>query len=75
MSQLRESDLALLMARLEHLEVQSTFQDDLLDALNKTVYRQQQEIDRLRLLIDRLQTQLETIEKPAATTQEIPPHY
>ncbi len=70
-----EQDLGLLVPRLEHLEIQSSYQDDLLDVLNKTVYRQQQEIDRLRLKLEHLQTQLESIEKPAANSHEIPPHY
>ena len=36
-------------ARLTELEVKLGFAEDLLDALNRTVYRQQQQIDKVTL--------------------------
>ena len=59
------------------LEVKLSFAEDLLDALNKTVYRQQQQIDRLNLEIRRLREQLQS-SAPAehrSLRDEIPPHY
>ena len=66
-----------LNERLTDLEVKLTFAEDMLDALNATVYRQQQQIERL------LQEMRELREQMAASTpgearslrDEIPPHY
>lgn len=64
--------------RLTELEVKLAFQDDLLDALNLTVSRQQQQIDllqqQLRVLYRQLQSQ-QTGTAGVGTAQEIPPHY
>lgn len=65
--------------RIIELEIKAAYQEDLLQALNQIVSRQQQQIDRLegtcRLLNERIQslsTQQTGIAEPA---QEIPPHY
>lgn len=64
--------------RLTELEVKLAFQDDLLDALNLTVSRQQQQIDllqqQLRLLYQQMRSQTPDAD-PAAPQHEIPPHY
>lgn len=51
--------------------------EDLLDALNRTVYRQQQQIDQLQQDIRALRQQLqETAPAEAGSPgDEIPPHY
>jgi SlyX protein len=43
-----------LEERLIDLESRLTFQEDLIDTLNTTVFRQQQQIDELELLCTRL---------------------
>lgn len=63
--------------RLERIETKITFTEDLLDELNRTVYRQQQQIERLqtqvRHLYERLQDTANT--RAGDPRDEIPPHY
>lgn len=65
-------------SRLTELEVKVAFQDDLLDALNLTVTRQQQQIDLLQQELRLLYQHVRTLgagdgDQPAQF--EIPPHY
>lgn len=63
--------------RLTELEVKATFAEDMLDALNATVYRQQQQIERLQREVRELREQMMTA-APAESRSlrdEIPPHY
>lgn len=64
-------------ARLTDLEVKVAFQDDLLDALNLTVTRQQQQIDLLQEQIRVLYQQLRSNQpgNDPSAGHEIPPHY
>jgi SlyX protein len=64
-------------ARITELEVKLSFADELLDALNRTVYRQQQEIDQLRqeLRAMRQQVQASLPAEPRNLQDDIPPHY
>jgi SlyX protein len=63
--------------RLTELEVKLAFAEDLLEALNATVYRQQQQIDRLELELRELRKQLMAAAPQEAHSlrDEIPPHY
>ncbi len=67
--------------RLMDMELKLVAQDDLLDELNKTVYRQQQKIDQLEALCTALAKRLkETSDLMAANAamapiNERPPHY
>lgn len=64
--------------RVEELETKITFQDDLIEQLNQSIITQQQDIRRLTLLIERLNSQIEDIRQPdiADASQETPPpHY
>ena len=62
--------------RLEALEVKAAFTEDLLDQLNLTIYRQQQQIDLLLRAVTELRQQ-----RPEGGTgarslrDELPPHY
>lgn len=64
--------------RLTELEIKASLTEDLVDELNRTVYRQQQQIDllqaQLRLLYKQMQTTAEPAE-PRNLRDEIPPHY
>ena len=63
--------------RLVEIEIKLTRQEDLLDALNQTVFRQQEKIDELEALCAALALRLRDVQQrgdePDAV--EIPPHY
>lgn len=63
--------------RLDDLEIKASFTDDLLDAINRTLYRQQQEIDQLRRDLQQLREQ--SLDGGANAVRslrgELPPHY
>ncbi|MGH8784916.1 MAG: SlyX family protein [Cupriavidus necator] len=64
--------------RINELEIKLAFQEDLLDTLNSTVARQQQQIDLLQEQFRALYQQVRSAANTAAETdpqQEIPPHY
>ncbi len=64
-------------SRLNELEAKMSFAEDLLDALNRTVFRQQQQIVRLQQDVRTLHQQLQNAEPagPASQPDEMPPHY
>jgi SlyX protein len=63
--------------RLTELEVKSAFAEDMLDSLNATLYRQQQQIDRLLREVWELREQLAASapSESRSLRDEIPPHY
>jgi SlyX protein len=66
--------------RLNELEVKIAFQDDLLDSLNSTIARQQQQIDllqqQLRLVYQQFKAaQPDSGNDGGSLRDEIPPHY
>lgn len=63
--------------RLTRLEIKASYAEDLLDALNQTVFRQQQQIDALRHVVAQLRQQLPTdASTPVpSSSDELPPHY
>lgn len=63
--------------RLVRIETKISFSEDLLDELNRTVYRQQQQIDRMQQQIRHLHERLETLRASGARDprDDIPPHY
>ena len=64
-------------ARLTDLEVKLSFTEDLVDDLNRTIFRQQQQIDLLITEIRSLRDQMNNIqpEERRSLRDEIPPHY
>ncbi|MEO8006582.1 MAG: SlyX family protein [Betaproteobacteria bacterium] len=63
--------------RLAELEAKISFSEDLLESLNRTVYEQQQQIDRLQLELRALREQV-TDSLPAearGARDDVPPHY
>jgi SlyX protein len=64
--------------RIIELEIKAAYQEDLLQALNNIVGRQQQQIDRLeatcRLLNERIKS-LSVEGGSGETIDEVPPHY
>jgi SlyX protein len=65
--------------RLMALEVKASFTEDLLDELNRTVARQQQQIEALARELVRLRGQVQEMGERdgsgGGTVQEVPPHY
>ena len=63
--------------RIEALEIKASFTEDLLDQLNLTIYRQQQQIDQLAREVAQLRQQVP--DGGGATVRslrdELPPHY
>lgn len=71
-------DIIMNEARLEKIESKIIFLEDNLEGLSKTVYAQQQQIDRLQALIDSLVNHVRELADavPALPpTNERPPHY
>ena len=64
-------------SRLNELEAKLSLAEDLLDALNRTVYRQQQQIDQLRQDVRALRRHLQdgAPGEAAGAGDQIPPHY
>ena len=64
--------------RLEALEVKASFTEDTLERLNDVVVRQQQQIDRLLLEVNRLGqllTAAPEADRSRSLRDELPPHY
>ncbi len=63
--------------RITELEIRLAFQDDLLDALNRTVAEQQIDLARLQAELVSLSHYIRTLELPGRSKpeEEIPPHY
>ena len=66
-----------IVSRLTDLEIKISFTEDMVDELNRTVFRQQQQIDLLMLQIKALREQVRTAEPQEQRNlrDEIPPHY
>jgi SlyX protein len=65
-------------SRLIELETKAAFQDDLLEALNRTVADQQLQIDTLQRQLQLIYEQVRTLspsQLAATSEQERPPHY
>ncbi len=64
-------------SRLAEIETKLSFSEEMLEALNTTVYRQQQQIEQLqaelRALREQVRTSLPT--EPRNPGDETPPHY
>jgi SlyX protein len=63
-------------SRLTEIEVKLGFAEDLLEELNRTVYRQQQQIERLQQEVHALRQQLSALPPEQQNPgDEVPPHY
>jgi len=64
--------------RLENIEAKITFQEDLIEELNKTVYQQQQKLERLEAICEALARELRALAEAGnegKAANERPPHY
>ncbi|MGJ7527734.1 SlyX family protein [Variovorax sp. GB1P17] len=67
-----------LVERVTELEIKSSYAEDLLDQLNMTIYRQQQQIDSLIQQVAHLRQQSQNAGQDGAARNlrdELPPHY
>jgi SlyX protein len=63
--------------RLNELEIKLSFTEDLVEELNRTVFRQQQQIDVLVEQVRALRQQVKTSlpDEQRSLRDELPPHY
>ena len=63
--------------RLTELEIKASFSEDLIDHLNATIVRQQQQIDLLSRELRQLRDQIpsDSAGMPRSLRDELPPHY
>ena len=64
--------------RLVNIETKLAFQEDLIEELNKTLYQQQQHIERLEAICEALARQVRNLNESGnerAPANERPPHY
>jgi SlyX protein len=65
-------------SRVTELEIKLSYAEDLLEELNHTVFRQQEQIESLQRQILNLQQQVQDMspsERGGSLRDEIPPHY
>jgi len=64
-------------SRLTDLEIKISYTEDMVEELNRTVFRQQQQIDLLIAEIRALREQVQTAEprEQRSLRDELPPHY
>jgi SlyX protein len=64
-------------ARLTELEIKISYAEDLIDELNRTVFRQQQQIDLLIGEVKAMREQVRNAEpaEPRSLRDDLPPHY
>lgn len=64
-------------SRLSELEAKLSFAEDNIDTLNRTVYRQQEQLDQLQRQLRLLHQQIQALQPDEASgpRDEIPPHY
>ena len=64
-------------SRITELEIKISYAEDLIDELNRTVFRQQQQIDQLVSQIRALREQVQTAvpAEQRSLRDELPPHY
>lgn len=64
--------------RLVNIEAKITFQEDLIEELNKTVYQQQQKLNRLEAVCESLARHIQSMTEARSDgmpANERPPHY
>jgi len=61
--------------RMTNLEIQLSFTEDLIEKLNETVYKQQQQIEFLYQELKAIKEQASNGSGTGSLKDEIPPHY
>jgi SlyX protein len=76
--QLETQDRIMIEERLINIEIKIAFQEDLIEELNKTIYQQQQKLDRLEAACRSLAGHIESLtaaKDGGMPANERPPHY
>jgi len=71
-------DHPMIEERLEKLETKISFQEDQIEELNKTIYQQQQKLERLESICEALARELRALAEAGndgKSANERPPHY
>jgi SlyX protein len=64
-------------SRLTDLEIKISYTEDMVEELNRTIYRQQQQIDQLIAALTALRDQVQSAApaEPRNLRDDLPPHY
>lgn len=64
-------------SRITELEIKISYAEDMIDELNHTIFRQQQQIDLLITQMRTFREQMQTAmpNEPLSLRDELPPHY
>jgi SlyX protein len=67
----------MIEERLINIETKISFQEDLVDELNKTIFQQQQKLERLEAICESLAEHIRALEagSEGSPAHERPPHY
>ena len=67
----------MIEEQLVNIETKIAYQEDLIEELNKTIYQQQQKLDRLEAICETLARHIESLEagNEGQPANERPPHY
>ncbi|MDA8328216.1 MAG: SlyX family protein [Betaproteobacteria bacterium] len=68
----------MIEERLVNIETKITFQEDLIEELNKVVYRQQQQLNQLEAICTSLARHIQSLAEAENTSKPVnerPPHY
>jgi SlyX protein len=68
----------MIEKRLENIETKISYQEDQIEELNRTVYQQQQKLDRLEAICASLARHIQSMTEPGnegMSANEKPPHY
>jgi SlyX protein len=71
-------DRLMIEERLINIEIKIAFQEDLIEELNKTIYQQQQKLERLEAVCRSLAGHIESLtaaKDGGMPANERPPHY
>jgi len=68
----------MIEERLVNIETKISFQEDLVEELNKTIHQQQQKLDRLEAFCEALARHIQSLDgagNESKSANERPPHY
>ncbi len=68
----------MIEERLENIETKISFQEDLIEELNKVVYQQQQKLGQLEAICTSLARHIQSLAESGneiKSANEMPPHY
>jgi SlyX protein len=75
----QHSECRMTDERLADLEIRLTYQEDLIEVLNNTVYQQQQRLEQLDAIIEALARQVRSLAEAGGEGKQManerPPHY